>query len=281
MKHFYPILVSVLFIPFNLNAQFEIKELNDSVLKPKIIDFSKCLCLDSLKVYSRDELNTILPDKELECSRYSYFDEGAIILIDDLLNKLSISTITTEMSTKNGVYLIFNYDNKKIPVLISNYFSHCEVNEYYCENVNKVKLSENTIIYEIAINISICRELSGTDRLFLKKLYLIISEGKYYLMTLEEGKSERNWIWGIHTPAYQHSSKESISRQINLSKDTLFISKWRSEKNRMFVVNDSLIYKNDIKNGIKIDSTKYTINDSIGEDSFYKFEFPNFVKVNH
>ena len=61
------------------------------------------------------------------------------------------------MGTKNGVYLIFNYDNKKIPVLISNYFSHCEVNEYYCENVNKVqdKIETPLILENITYNIDL------------------------------------------------------------------------------------------------------------------------------
>ena len=226
MKYFYLILVFILFIPFNLKSQFQVKELNDSILKPKIIDFSKCSCVDST-------------------SRLDYCIE------------------ISDLNSSDDVY------------------SLCELLIKSLISFDKVDTLDSTLaIFHHVLDEGVMGATGSGYGYIYHKTVVFHSKDKYYLwdLPLESYNRGSNQNKG----ELFETSEESETRTIKLSNDTLYISKWYVHYKREGIVNDAWISEKDSAfNRLKAKEYSESKNDTIGGDLIYKFEFPNFVRVNH
>ena len=272
MKYFYLILVFILFIPFNLIAQYEFKELNDSILKPNIIDFSKCSCIDStsnLNYCSEEKLLNLL-----------YQDSKDYLSPEPLSVKINDAPSIDVINSYSSFFISIELNDKPHMIQIWDSPVSCERMGALIKNYNGL-LNSSLKVFKLSLSLGGTCGATGAGEYESDAIaYIIFSNNKYYIWSFEinyKGAGSNQGKGDLF-----ETSEESGSRTIKLSNDTLYISKWYVHYKREGLVNDTRISeKNSAFNRVNAKEYSENKNDTIGGDLIYKFEFPNFVRVNH
>ena len=255
MKYFYLILVFILFIPFNLISQFEVKELNDSILKPKTIDF-----MNVNEGYGRGrELIKYLDSNLIKNIVYDstyHIDNPERPLIVNLIDRpLVYIGIFTAFWDENSFRLIDN--SRNIPI------SHIVYQADHCGEPTSTLLVKEFLLNNaykfFDISLSFWEECDGpgvdlsTESI---KILLLYKNKKYFIWTINTDHDYEKSIFSKKTGQIIGMAEKNYSRSVKLLNNKLYITKWVEE-------NEEVHNKNSDKEFI------------------YKFEFPNFVRVNH
>ena len=269
MKNFYLILILLLYVPSNLKAQWEVLNKSyklsvntNSILKPIIIDFSKCSCVDSTS-----NVNYCL--NKLKDSQ----GKPALIRrdekISDDLSLLDIISVVLETDNiiATGPVVYFNNKSHFYPIT-SNIFDESITNSSI-QSVLDVKLHLNSLNNDDIANEIIIKNTVYVKEQNLIKAIVIGIENKNYLWLFHLGHDSQSTH--VNSDGFIESTINSETRKVNLSNNSLLISRYTSKHIKEGHYNN----KDDTKEYYK------TIIDTMGVDGIFKYDYPNFIKVNH